>query len=169
MICDMVAMGSGMKFNFILLPNGATEVRKLTEITDVLDLATMPKSIGGDAVSIRKDGTEDERCVCDVKHPTISAMLSGIEDELGRGGVGREGAGRGSTGRSKAKTRPLRKLWGAKLEAKAGEKMEKEKKATEDAVVGQVIDEEGRPAFEVVTTMEAAEVVDDEGNAVSCP
>ena len=77
MCLDMLKAGSGYTFNFEALVPG-TDLRKHASITDLFDIAMLPKAIGGDAISVGKDGKEDETCTLDVEFPTLSAFLKGL-------------------------------------------------------------------------------------------
>ena len=77
MCLDMIKAGSGYTFNFEALAPG-TDLRKHASVLDLIDIAILPKAIGGDATSVDKDGKEDETCTLDVGHPTWSAFLKGL-------------------------------------------------------------------------------------------
>ena len=74
MCLDMIKAGSGYVFNFEALVPG-TDLRKRASVLDVVDVAMLPKAIGGDATSVDNDGKEDETCTLGVEHPTLSAFL----------------------------------------------------------------------------------------------
>ena len=77
-IClDMIKAGSGFTFDFEALAPG-TDLREHASVMDLVDIAILPKAIGGDATSFGKDGKEDETCTLDVGHPTWSAFLKGL-------------------------------------------------------------------------------------------
>ena len=71
----MIKAGSGYIFNFEALTPG-TDLRKHASVVDLVDVAILPKAIGGDATSVDKDGKVDETCTLGVDHPTLSAFLS---------------------------------------------------------------------------------------------
>ena len=77
MCLDMIRAGSGYIFNFEALTPG-TDLRKHASVMDLVDVAMLPKAIGGDATSVGKDGKEDETCTLGVEHPTLSAFLKGL-------------------------------------------------------------------------------------------
>ena len=74
MCLDMIKAGSGFTFDFEALAPG-TDLREHASVVDLVDIAILPKAIGGDAISIDKDSKEDETCTLDVDHPTWSAFL----------------------------------------------------------------------------------------------
>ena len=82
MVIDMVKAGSGYEFNYEILVPG-TDLRERASIAELVDIAILPKSIGGEAVSVDADGNEDENNVRGVEYPTLSAYL----ERLGTGGV----------------------------------------------------------------------------------
>ena len=77
MCLDMLKAGSGYVFNFEALVPG-TDLRKHASVMDLVDVAMLPKAIGGDATTAGKDGKEDETCTLGVEHPTWSAFLKGL-------------------------------------------------------------------------------------------
>ena len=77
MVLDMIKAGSGYTFEFEALAPG-TDLRKHALVMDLIDIAILPKAIGGDATSVDKDGKEDETCTLGVKQPTWSAFLKGL-------------------------------------------------------------------------------------------
>ena len=77
MCLDMIKAGSGYTFNFEALAPG-TDLRKHASVIDMVDVAMLPKAIGGDATSVDNDGKEDETCTLGVEHPTLSAFLGRI-------------------------------------------------------------------------------------------
>ena len=79
MFLDMIKAGSGYTFNFEGLVPG-TDLRKHGSVMDLIDIAKLPKAIGGDATSVDDDGKEDETCTLGVEHPTLSAFLKGLEE-----------------------------------------------------------------------------------------
>ena len=77
MCLDMVKAGSGYEFNFEILVPG-TDLRERASVSDLVDVAMLPKAIGGDAVSKGPDGKEDETYTLGIGHPTLSAFLKGL-------------------------------------------------------------------------------------------
>lgn len=77
MCLDMVKAGSGIEIDYEILVPG-TDLRKFSSVTDVVDVAMLPKAIGGDVASIDEDGKEDETYTVGVGHPTLSAFLNGF-------------------------------------------------------------------------------------------
>ena len=78
MCVDMVSMGSGFRFPFAIVAPG-TDLRQHEEITASVDVAMLPKAIGGDAFSVDKEGKEDERCVAGFEHLRLSAFLESLD------------------------------------------------------------------------------------------
>ena len=74
MCLDMIKAGSGFTFDFEALAPGM-DLREHASVMDLVDIAILPKAIGGDATSFGTDGKEDETCTLDVGHPTWSAFL----------------------------------------------------------------------------------------------
>ena len=74
MVLDMIKAGTGLAFGDEMLTPG-TDMRKHALVMDLVDVAILPKAIGGDATSVDKDGKEDETCTLGVEHPTLSAFL----------------------------------------------------------------------------------------------
>ena len=77
MCLDMVKAGSGYEFNFEILVPG-TDLRERASVSDLVDVAMLPKAIGGDAVSKGPDDKEDETYTLGIGHPTLSAFLKGL-------------------------------------------------------------------------------------------
>ena len=77
MCLDMIKAGSGYTFDFEALAPG-TDLRKHASVMDLVDIAILPKAIGGDAISFDKNGKEDETCTLGVEHLTWSAFLKGL-------------------------------------------------------------------------------------------
>ena len=77
MVIDMVKAGSGYEFNYEILVPG-TDLRERALIAEIVDIAILPKSIGGEAISIDADGNEDENNVRGVEHPTLSTILESL-------------------------------------------------------------------------------------------
>ena len=77
MVLDMIKAGSGFTFDFEALAPG-TDLRKHASVMDLIDIAILPKAIGGDATSFDENGKEDETCTLGVEHPTWSAFLKGL-------------------------------------------------------------------------------------------
>ena len=79
MFLNMIKAGSGYTFGFEALAPG-TDLRKHALVVDLVDVAVLPKAIGGDAISVGKDGKEDETGTLGVEHPTLSAFLKAFEE-----------------------------------------------------------------------------------------
>ena len=79
MCMDMMRAGSGYEFNYEILVPG-TDLRERSSITEKVDIALLPKVIGGDAVCVDTDGKEDETCTRGFPYPRLSAFLEGLED-----------------------------------------------------------------------------------------
>lgn len=79
MCLDMIRLGSGYDIKFTLLSPG-TDLRKHAPIADLVDVAILPKVIGGEAVSVDADGKVDESKTRGVDHLTLSAFLKGFEE-----------------------------------------------------------------------------------------
>ena len=77
MCLDMVKAGSGYEFNYEILVPG-TNLRERASVSDLADVAMLPKAIGGDAVGKGPDGKEDETYTLGIGHPTLSAFLKGL-------------------------------------------------------------------------------------------
>ena len=77
MCLDMVKAGSGYEFNYEILVPG-TDLRERASVSDLVDVAMLPKAIGGEAVSTGPDGKEDETYTLGIAHPTLSAFLKGL-------------------------------------------------------------------------------------------
>ena len=77
MCLDMMRVGSGYEFNYEILVPG-TDLRERSSITEKVDIALIPKAIGGDAVCIDTDGKEDETCTRGFHYPRLSAFLEGL-------------------------------------------------------------------------------------------
>ena len=70
--------GSGYKIDFVIVAP-ETELRQLTSVNDAVDVAKLPKVIGGDAVSVDVEtGEEDETYTRGVGHPRLSAFLKSL-------------------------------------------------------------------------------------------
>ena len=82
MVIDMVKAGSGYEFNYEILVPG-TDLRERASIAELVDIAILPKSIGGEAVSVDADGNEDENNIRGMEHPRLSAFV----ERLGMGGL----------------------------------------------------------------------------------
>ena len=80
MVIDMVKAGSGYEFKYEIVVPGA-DLRERASIAELVDIAILPKSIGGEAVSVDADSNEDENNVRGVEHPTFSALLEKLEME----------------------------------------------------------------------------------------
>ena len=51
-------------------------------VAEVVNVAILPKAIGGDAVTVDKKGEEDEHCSHGAMHPRLSVFLAELEQEL---------------------------------------------------------------------------------------
>ena len=78
MVLDMIKAGSGIDLGYDMLLAQGTDLRKHASVLHLVDVAILPKAIGGDAKSVDKDGKEDETCTLGVEHPTLSAFLKGL-------------------------------------------------------------------------------------------
>ena len=79
MCLDMIKAGSGYVFNFEALVPG-TDLRNHASVVDVVDVAILPKAIGGEAFSIDTDGNVDESYTRGVEETTLSAFLQEFEE-----------------------------------------------------------------------------------------
>ena len=77
MCFDMVKTGSGYEFKYRILAPG-TNLRESGLIPDSVDIANLPKAIGGGAISFDENGKEDETCTQGVRHPTLSEFLKSL-------------------------------------------------------------------------------------------
>ena len=77
MFLNMIKAGSGFTFAFEVLAPG-TDLRKHASVMGLVDVAILPKAIGGDATSVDKDGKEDQTCTLGVEHLTLSAFVKGL-------------------------------------------------------------------------------------------
>ena len=77
-VFDMVRTGSGLELSYEILAPG-TNLHKHAKVADIVEIATLPKAIGGEAVSVDADGKEDETYTRGVGHPTLSIFLKGLE------------------------------------------------------------------------------------------
>ena len=75
MALDMVAAATDANVE-ILAPG--TDISTQEAVTNVVDVAMLPKAIGGSAVSIDEEGKEDERCCLGGGRKTIAEALKGI-------------------------------------------------------------------------------------------
>ena len=75
----MMRAGSGYEFDYEILVPG-TDLRERSSITEKVDIALLPKAIGGNAVCVDTDGKEDETCTRGFSYPRLSAFLEGLED-----------------------------------------------------------------------------------------
>ena len=73
----MCKAGSGYEFDYDILASG-TNLRESDLIPDSIDIAILPKAIGGAATSVDEDGKEDETYTRGVRHPTLSEFLKGL-------------------------------------------------------------------------------------------
>lgn len=68
MMLDMVKAGSGYELaSYIILKEGVP-LGLCADVTDRVDLALLPKSIGGEAVVVDENGEEDESCCSAFAH-----------------------------------------------------------------------------------------------------
>ena len=74
MCLDMIRAGSGYTFNFEALVPG-TDLRSRPSVTELVDVALLPKAIGGDKVTVDENGEEDETCTRGAGHPRLSEFL----------------------------------------------------------------------------------------------
>lgn len=56
-----------------------TDLREHEALKVGFNLKTLPKAIGGDAVTVDEEGKEDERCLRGVKHPTWNDFLTKLQ------------------------------------------------------------------------------------------
>lgn len=77
MIVDMVRAGSGYGFDHEILAPG-TDLRSRASVTDLVEVAMLPKVIGGDAFTVDEDGKEDETCTRGCGQPSLSQFLKGL-------------------------------------------------------------------------------------------
>ena len=80
MCVDMVRAGAGFEFKYEILVPG-TDLRGRASITGLVEVALLPKAIGGDAVSKDEDGKEDETCTRNMKHPALTEFLEALTEE----------------------------------------------------------------------------------------
>ena len=73
----MVKAGSGYEFKYEILAPG-TSLRESDLIPDSIDIAVLPKVIGGEATSVDEDDEEDETYTRGIRHPTLSEFLKGL-------------------------------------------------------------------------------------------
>ena len=77
--CSLSPLPS-QEFEAIILPPGS-KLREQESVTKLLDISLLPKSIGGDAVSVDDEtGEKDERCVRGWKHLTVSAFVRALKE-----------------------------------------------------------------------------------------
>ena len=86
-LLNIIRVGSGFDFHWEIV--AGLSLRENANITALIDVALLPKAIGGNAVSIDEDGREDETYTRGVGHARVSAMLK----RLGGVGVGEDGGG----------------------------------------------------------------------------
>ena len=55
------------------------DLRQEDAVTSLVDVALLPKAIGGDASSIAENGEEDERCVRGFKFPSVNDYVACLE------------------------------------------------------------------------------------------
>ena len=83
MIFDMIKGGSGLLQHNLHLLSAGKDLHTVEDLTTEINVASLPKAIGGDAVSLDEDGEEDETCCLGIEHPTWSAFVKGLRmDEL---------------------------------------------------------------------------------------
>ena len=85
MCLDMIRAGAGFEFEYEILVPG-TDLRGQASVADLVDVALLPKAIGGDAVSVDDDDKEDETCTRNMNQPTLTEFLKGLEGGGGGGG-----------------------------------------------------------------------------------
>ena len=73
----MVASASAIQSDLNILKFGA-DLRQQESVTRAVDVALLPKAIGGNAVTVGEDRKEDERCSRGQGQPRLSAFLSGL-------------------------------------------------------------------------------------------
>ena len=82
MLIDMLARGSGFTLKHEILVPGQ-DLRAHEGVARAVDIAVLPKAIGGDAVSVDEEsGEEDERCALGFQHPRISTFMKKLESEI---------------------------------------------------------------------------------------
>ena len=75
----MLSAGSGWTFEMEIVVPGQN-LRERESITSSVDVAILPKAIGGVTVAVDEEtGEEDEMCCRGVKFPRLSAFLRGLE------------------------------------------------------------------------------------------
>ena len=77
-IIDMVRAGSGLELSYEILAPG-TNLHEHASVVDIVEIANLPKAIGGEAVSVDEDGNEDETYTRGVGQPTLSEFLKRLE------------------------------------------------------------------------------------------
>ena len=77
MCFDMIKAGSGYDFKYEIFAPG-TNLSESDLISDSIDIAILPKAIGGEAIAVDEDGEEDETYTRGVRHPTLSEFLKGL-------------------------------------------------------------------------------------------
>ena len=85
MCVDMLRRGAGYEFKGLEIVPPGKDLRKMQSITDRVDVALLPKAIGGDAVFVDKEGKEDDtcgRCWGDEADLPLSQILRGIDGGL---------------------------------------------------------------------------------------
>ena len=75
---NMLVHGIGLSFGFTLFEPGR-DLRQEDAVTSLVDVALLPKAIGGDASSIAENGEEDERCVRGFKFPSVNDYVACLE------------------------------------------------------------------------------------------
>ena len=79
MVLDMLAAGTGWRPTLEILVPG-TNLREGAVVPETIDIAMLPKAIGGDATTVDTEtGEEDEMCCRGRKHPKLSEMIKQVE------------------------------------------------------------------------------------------
>jgi hypothetical protein len=80
----LIQAGSGWKHvanNFTFAPG--TDLREQESVTRAVDFSMLPRVLGGDKVTIGKDGAEDETCSHGFGHPSVIDFVRELEVEGG--------------------------------------------------------------------------------------
>ena len=79
-VWDEDGLAGAGKFDFeILHDDGSTQLSSYASVTDVVDIAMLPKAIGGTKVSFVDDnGRGDETYSRGVEHPSFLALMGGL-------------------------------------------------------------------------------------------
>mgnify|MGYP006894001780 CR=1 FL=1 len=70
-----------MANNFTFAPG--TDLREQESVTRAVDFSMLPRVLGGDKVTIGKDGAEDETCSHGFGHPSVIDFVRELEVEGG--------------------------------------------------------------------------------------